>query len=172
MPDTHGEAEEIASLPESRLLVRQVETHLIFGPLSRRFPLASLALAGGIVSLVRVFLPGEEPLGRDILDTIGNLSLPLGGFLCWYFLRRLSLIQQAIAGWVAVKSTGGLICFLLMTSAVPMYFFQGDPNAWPVLFLGLIWMPGLEFIPRLTPRQRYITLMRIVLSVPCLYIIR
>jgi len=172
MSDAHGIADRGASPPETPFLVRHVEGHLIFGPLSRRVPLASPALAGGIVSLGRVFFLGGEPFGKDILDTIGAVSLPMSGLLCWYFARRQSLRQPAIAGWVAVKCTGGLICFLLLTAVVPMYFLQGDPNAWPVLFLGPIWMPGLEFIPRLTPHQRYITLMRIVLSVPCLNIVR
>jgi hypothetical protein len=35
-----------------------------------------------------------------------------------------------------------------------------------LLFLGLLWLPGLECLPRLTPHQRYLTLARF-LSIPC-----
>jgi hypothetical protein len=33
----------------------------------------------------------------------------------------------------------------------------------------LIWIPGLEFVPKITPQQRYLTLARIALSLPCIY---
>ena len=124
------------------------------------------------MSLGRVFFLGGEPFGRDILDTIGAVTLPVGGCIWWYFARRQSLLQQAIAGWVAVKGTIGLFCLLFLTAVVPMYFFQGSPNAWPALFLALMWVPGPEFLPSLTPHQRYITMVRILLSVPCLYVLR
>ena len=142
----------------------------MFGPISRHVPLGSLVLIGGLLSPAQLFFyPLRQPLGKDILDSINVVILPLCALLIWYYSRRLSLRQQAITGWLATKGVLGLFSFLMLTAAVPMYFFQRSPNAWPVLFLALLWMPGIEFIPKVTPYQRYLTLARIVLSIPCIH---
>lgn len=35
----------------------------------------------------------------------------------------------------------------------------------PIIFLIFIWFPALDFIPRVTPHQRYLTLARLALSI-------
>lgn len=142
----------------------------MFGPMSRHVSLGSLVLIGGLLSPVQLyFYPLSQPLGKDILDLIGVVILPLCALFTWHYSRRLSLRQQAITGWLATKSVLGLVCFLMLTAAVPMFFFKRDPNAWPVLFIALLWIPGMEFVPKVTPHQRYLTLARIVLFMPCVY---
>jgi CDP-diglyceride synthetase len=159
-----------ASWFENPLIIRHVEEHLLFGPMSRHVSLGSLVLIGGLLSPLQLFFyPLKQPLGKDILDSINVVIMPLCALLTWYFSRRLSLRQQAITGWLATKSVLGLVCFLMLTAVVPMYFFQRDSNAWPVLFLALLWIPGIEFIPKVTPHQRYVTLARIALSIPCIH---
>jgi len=45
----------------------------------------------------------------------------------------------------------------------PILFLQGKDDAWAALFLGLVWLPGVEFIPWVLPRQKYVTAARILL---------
>lgn len=150
---------------ETPQLVRQVETHLIFGPLSRHFPVAYLALGIGVVSLIAGFFGTSQPIGQylgSILDKLIFLAVPL-------LLIRLTYRQQAIVGWIAVKFAFGFAAFIMTTVGAGTSFQRGQADAWPLLFLGLIWIPGIEFIPKVTPHQRYLTLARIALSVPCIY---
>ena len=77
--------------------------------------------------------------------------------------------QQAIVGWIAVKFALGIAAFMMATIGAGVSFQRGQADAWPNLFLGLIWIPWVEFIPKVTPHQRYVTLTRIALSIPCIY---
>ena len=76
--------------------------------------------------------------------------------------------QQAIVGWIAVKFALGIAAFMMATIGAGVSFQRGQADAWPNLFLGLIWIPWVEFIPKVTPHQRYVTLTRIALSIPCI----
>jgi hypothetical protein len=58
---------------------------------------------------------------------------------------------------------------MLATVGAGMSFQHHYADAWSNLILGLIWIPGLEFIAQVTPYQRYVTLARIALSIPCIY---
>jgi hypothetical protein len=150
---------------ETPLLVRHVESHLIFGPLSRHFPLAYLALGIALVSLVVGFFATDKSMGQylgSIVDMLIFLVVPL-------LLLRMTYRQQAIIGWIAVKLALGFAAFIMVTVGAGMSFQNHQADAWPNLFLGLIWIPGLEFIPKVTPHQRNVTLARVVLSLPCIY---
>ncbi|MFW6154723.1 MAG: hypothetical protein ACOC95_05855 [Planctomycetota bacterium] len=50
-----------------------------------------------------------------------------------------------------------------------MSFQRGRADAWANLFLGVIRSPGVEFIPKVTTHQRYVTPGRVALSLPCIY---
>jgi hypothetical protein len=146
-------------------VIKQVETHLIFGPISRHVPFAYVILAGAIVSLIAGFFATNKPVGQyvgSILDKLIYLVLP-------FLLLRLTLRQQAIIGWMAVKFGVGIAAFMMATLGSAVSFQHGYSDAVPNLILGLIWIPGVEFIPRVTPHQRYVTLARIALSIPCIY---
>lgn len=43
------------------------------------------------------------------------------------------------------------------------------PDALADLLLGLTWLPGLEFIHSLIPFQKYVTLLRLLLTIPWVY---
>jgi len=150
---------------ETPFAIRQVESHLIFGPFSRHFPLAYLAFAIAILSLIAGFFATGKAIGQyigSILDKLIFLFVPL-------LLVRMTYRQQAIVGWIAVKFTLGIVAFMMVTIGATVSFQRGQTDAWPNLFLGLIWIPGIEFIPKITPHQRYVTLARIILSIPCIY---
>jgi hypothetical protein len=98
----------------------------------------------------------------SILDKLMFLVLPL---LSLSMTKR----QQAILGWMAVKIAMGFAAFIMATVGSGVSFQHGYADAWPNLFLGLLWIPGIEFIPRVTPYLRYVTLARLILSLPCIY---
>jgi hypothetical protein len=150
---------------ETPFTIRQVESHLIFGPMSRHVPFAYVALVCAVLSLVAGFFATGLPLGQyigSILDKLIFLTVPL-------LLLRMTYRQQAIVGWIAVKFALGIAAFLMATVGAGVSFQRGQTDALPNLFLGLIWIPWVEFIPRVTPHQRYVTLTRIALSIPCIY---
>lgn len=150
---------------ETPFLIRHVESHLVFGPFSRYFDFAWIALIGAILSLIAGFFAVHMPIGQyigSLVDKLIFLGVPL---LMLTWTRR----QQAIVGWFAVKFAFGIAAFMLATIGAAVSFQHGQADAWPNLFLGLIWIPGIEFIPKVTLHQRYVTLARIVLSVPCIY---
>ena len=150
---------------ETAFTIRQVESHLVFGPISRHVPCAYIALVGAIISLVVGFFAVNQPIGQyigAIFDKLVFLVVPL-------LMLRMTYRQQAILGWIAVKFALGIAAFMFATIGAGVSFQRGQADAWPNLFLGLIWIPGVEFIPKVTPHQRYVTLARIALSIPCIY---
>lgn len=166
MPDQVDKIKIAAAKLETPLAIRHVESHLIFGPLSRHFPLAYIALGISVLSLIAAIFAGGAASGQhigSIFDKVLFLFVP-------YVLWRMTYRQQAIVGWMAVKIAVGMAAFMLVTIGAGMSFQQGKADAWPNLFLGLIWIPGVEFIPKVTPHQRYVTLARILLSIPCIYL--
>jgi hypothetical protein len=147
---------------ETPFTIRQVESHLVFGPMSRHLPFAYVALVGGIVSLIAGFFATGMPAGQyvgNIFDKAVFLFAPV-------LLLRMTCRQQAILGWMVIKFTLGLVALMLATIGAGVSFQRGEADAWPNLFLGLIWIPGIEFIPKVTPYQRYVTIARMVLSIP------
>lgn len=148
---------------ETPFTIRHVETHLIFGPLSRHFPVAYLAALFGVVKVANDLFntaPIAQRVGGAIEDfVLWVCLLPL-------IMSRMTRRQQAIIAWGVTKFTLGFVAFIIMTVGTGMSYQQGKPrDALVFFFLGLIWLPSLEFIPRLTPHQKYITLARLVLSV-------
>jgi hypothetical protein len=148
-------------------LVRQVETHLIFGPLSRHLPLGYIALACTVIVLVAAFVTPHQSRVDFIMITAEMLM-----FLVFivFFVLRMTLRQQAILGFIAVKLTQGIGAFMMITIGSAVSFQRHQSDAWPNLFLGLIWLPSIEFLPRVTPHQKYVTIARTLLSIPFIYL--
>ena len=87
------------------------------------------------------------------------------------FGRRFALFsgeQQVFFFFLLSKAlfAGLAVVFVSMS---PFLFLMKAPDAPADLFLGLIWLPGLEFIPKLTAKQKYITIARILLTIPAVY---
>ena len=118
-------------------MIRQVETHLIFGPLSRHFPLGYIAIAFGVIGLVGAFFSLHQALGQyigTIADKIIFLVVPI-------LMLRMTLRQQAILGCLGAKITLGIVAFMMLTIGVPVSLQRHQFDAIPNLFLGLIWLP-------------------------------
>lgn len=155
-----------ASLMETPFTIRQVETHLVFGPIGRYVPFGYIFFVGGLVSLIACFFTPQNLPGGYVIGIIDKVFFLVVAVLILQFSRR----QQAIIGWAAVKSAIGITALTLATVGAGLSFQRGYTDAWPDLFLGLIWIPGVEFIPKITPHQRFVTLARIALSMPCIYL--
>ena len=74
-------------------LVRQVETHLIFGPLSRHFPLGYIALACIVIFLVAALVTPHQSRGDFVMITAQMLMFSV---FVVFFVLRMTLRQQAI----------------------------------------------------------------------------
>ena len=166
MPKTFEEAKTTAAKLETPFTIQQVETHLIFGPFSRYLPFGYVVLAGGIINLVWTLFYRSVPLGQQIGEIIGSVIFVV---LLSRVLLRLTRRQQAIAGWAGVKFGLGFAAFMMMMIGGFGGLAQGHRDALPDLFLGLIWIPGVEFVPMIVPHQKYVTIARLLLSAPCIY---
>jgi len=154
-----------ASQFETPLTIRHVETHLVFAPLAKHLSFGYVLLLAGIIGLVAGCLATQKPMLQyfgSILDKLVFLIIP-------FVFLQMSKRHQAIIGWLSVKVAFGLAAFIMATAGAGVSFRDGKSDAWVFLALGLIWFPGLEFIPKLTPHQRFITLARLVLTTPCVY---
>ena len=150
---------------EKPFMIQQVETHLIFGPLSRHLQLGYIALVLAIINLGVGLFAFQKPFVQYIGGNINRLIFLIVAFI----ILRMTCRQQAILGLAVIKLSLGMAAFLMATVGASHSFSHRQADAWPNLFLGLIWIPSLEFIPKITPNQRYITIARIILSIPCIY---
>jgi hypothetical protein len=154
---------------ETPLTIRQVESHLVFGPLSRHFPVAYLMLVTGVLKFFDDFRNTRVPAGQRIGGAIEDLFVWVG--LMPLLLSRMTRRQQAILAWGATKFTLAIAAFIMVAVGAGSAFHEGDTRGGMVfLFLGLLWFPSVEFVPSITPQQKFITLARLVLSIPLVII--
>jgi hypothetical protein len=83
MPDAFEGVKTTAAKLETPFTIRQVETHLVFGPLSRHLPFAYLILVSRIITLIWTLFHRSAPLGQHVGNITGVLIfqtvlLPLG----------------------------------------------------------------------------------------------
>ena len=106
------------------------------------------------------------PIYRD--STMGQIYFYLIRLFLGRGLTQYDQKEQIIYLFFVTKSMiGGLA--LLMVFVSPFLFLMKAPDALADLLLGLSWLPGLEFIHNLTPFQKYITLARLLLTIPWVY---
>jgi hypothetical protein len=80
-----------------------------------------------------------------------------------------SVEEQLLLLFLVTKIFLGGLAALFVFMA-PFLFLMKAPDARADLLLGLIWLPGLEFIPKLTPNQKYITICRLFFTIPVIYL--
>jgi hypothetical protein len=163
MPGFLGDIKMNGSKLETPLTIQQVESHLVFGPISRHFPLAYVAWAVVIIRVITALCA----TGRSWLEYLLTVAESCLWLLLPYLLSKMSLRQQAIVGWAGVKGGLGFAAFMMATVGAGVAFQRGQSDAWPLLCLGVIWIPWIEFLPKVAPHQKYVTIARLVLSIPC-----
>ncbi len=137
-------------------VLRQVESHLILGPLSRYLSVAHLLLG-----LALILFGGLYYFHR--LSGLNLGSVIALGAASVVFAQETRL-RQAVLAFYALKVTLGVCVFGLVIAGLGR-FEEGQTDAWRYFVLAVVWLPGLEFIPRIAPHQKYITLARILLTV-------
>ncbi|MBW2195374.1 MAG: hypothetical protein JRF37_07330 [Deltaproteobacteria bacterium] len=147
-------------------LRRQVETHLVFGPISRTVSFAWLVLCCGIAAVFYTLFSTDMFSGLKIGQIVDKLIFVIVPIL----LLKFPKFQQAAIGWIVTKFSLGLIALLFMTVASLLSLVKGQSDALPNFLVGVIWLPGFEFIPAVTRKQRYLSLARIILSIPVVYL--
>jgi hypothetical protein len=163
---------------EAPWLKRQVETHLVFGFCARRFPFAIFFLivyAGSFLYKV-IHFGGIGPW----MNQVGYYfhRAPIDGFLSIYtniimivislLLLKLPKYHQAAIGWWITNAFLALICFIMLVVGGLVGFFRGAPDAVYVTMISVVWFPSIEFIKKLTDKQKFITLGRLLISLPIL----
>jgi len=139
---------------------RHVEGHLVFGPLSRGDPVrpvvASIIVAGFVAGYG--FWEGE-----GFLVYAREAWGPFAGMLAATAFLKGGSYERAAPFWLGFKASMGCLALFFAGLMAPILFLQGKDDAWAALFLGLVWLPGVEFIPWVLPRQKYVTAARILL---------
>lgn len=151
---------------ETPFTIQQVESHLVFGPISRHFPLAYAAWVAAAANVIGALLATNRPW----IEYAVAVAESFLWFFLPFFLTRMTLRQQAIVVWMGVKGTLGFCAFMMATLGAGVAFQRGQSDAWPLLCLGIIWIPLIEFLPRVAPHQKYVTVARLLLSIPCVIV--
>lgn len=147
---------------ENDWLRHQVETHLVFSVFAKYIPFGIVLLFIVVANVVERLINSDSILLFVIWD---NIFL----FIPALFVLFLPKLQQATFGWIVTKILIGMLALLIMTVGAGSSWSAGRNDVIPNLLLGIIWIPWLEFLPRVTSKQRYVTLARILLSIPVIY---
>ncbi len=147
---------------ENPWLKNQVETHLIFQLFAKYIPFGFMLLA---IVFANIW---ESNVNSSSIFTIfyNNIFFLIVIFI-FFLLPRL---QQATFGWIITKFVIGVLAFLIIVVGALSSWSAGKKDAVPNLLLGIIWLPLLEFFPKITAKQKYLTAARIILSIPVIYL--
>jgi hypothetical protein len=155
-------SENFIKIFDSPWLQNQVKTHLFFGEIKGKY--IYLAAIVAYVSMCIMFLVPQER--NDIFSVF--IEPRVVAF-------SVALILAIIFGnyktnallWAAIKFTvlfSSFICILCGS----INLLRDDPADAELIIIGLFWFPGLEFVKNFTEKQKYITLARILITVPIL----
>lgn len=148
-------------------LEKQVESHLFLGNYRHRIIYVGLIyffiLVWGLLGYFFLNYPFT-----NIFEGPGN-----SGYLVIIFLVPLTKYNYArsVYCWVIVKCFFVAITFLFTLLGFIGSVFMGSKIGLYQLILGLIWFPSLELLPNLTEKQRFITLFRLIFSIPMIHLL-
>lgn len=151
------------SMLDTPWLRRQVEAHLIFGPLTKSFSFGWLLIIAFAINFFALF--GTKLSLYHIIEGMQRLFF----ILLSVMLLKLGRYHQAALGWCVTKFTIGVFAFLMLIAGGLVGFFRHQSDAIHFTLLALIWFPGLEFLPKFTSKQRFITIARLILTIPVAY---
>ena len=154
-------------LNASTWIQKQVETHLLFG--------SSTVALWMVIVIFLCLLSGTEWLAlaknHPAQDISGDLFNYLkGNLICLGIVLLFLRVKPPAYGWLLVKIVLVIICFMNLGIGAPVSFSKGQSDAWVFLALGLIWLPSFEFSPFITPHQKYLTILRSILTLPAIYL--
>lgn len=157
-----NKALEILDTPWLR---RQVENHLVFGPLSRGGIVAwSLVLLTVIV--IKLLVEGVPNITATNLVLYSNI---IYASIVIYIFYKMPTYHRAAALWCVIKFTLFILTFIMLVAGGLVGFFSGKPDAIHITVLALIWVPGIEFLARFSEKQKIITAIKILVSIPIVF---
>jgi len=162
---TYNSGKEFSAWEFPRLR-QQVETHLVFGFFSKYLGLGWLIIAVGALILLSGFL-NIKAGGFKLVDSLQTGIIML--FCGIYSVKKMTRYHQALIGWISIKTALGIAAFVCMTVGSIVSLANKQSDALANFLLGLIWLPGIEFIPRIAPFQKWVTVSRLLLSIPVVY---
>lgn len=135
-----------------RLVVEQTRSHLIFGFFYRTCPFSYVAIPLFLALLV--FYGAHQ---QYELSAVFGINLVLFAVSAFDDRRK-----QAIDGWIGLKFGLGVASVLCIIAGV--WRLVNGRDLYPtvvLLSLGLVMMPGPEFVEPLAPAQKWMTGLRI-----------
>lgn len=153
-------SENFIKIFDSPWLRNQVKTHLFFGEGKEKY--IYLVAIVTYVSMCTMFLVPQEK--HDIFSVfmeprVGAFSVVLVLAIIFGNYKTNALL------WAAIKFTVLFASFICILCGL-INLLRDDPADIELIVLGLLWFPSLEFINIFTKRQKYITLTRVLVSVP------
>lgn len=151
---------------ESPWLKKQVQGHLVFG-VYRYIPFILFFVP------VMIFISGQDIFFSEDGFTIAALGDMVWGFVMAaffiYLAFTISKYRQAIICWLAMKGSFGIAAFIMMTVGTFTSLSKNQSDALLIFLLGFIWLPWIEFVPMISRYQKIVTIMRLLLTVPLVY---
>lgn len=163
MNQTNSDPLELNSSPWFK---RQMEGHLLFST-APGVLWTGITIYLFLVVLVEWEALSALKLGIGFPDSMTDIVR--GNLIALGVVLLPTKVKPPVYGWLILKVLLGIICFMNLFVGAPISFGKGQSDAWVFLFLGILWFPSLEFIPAITPFQRYLTILRLILTLPALY---
>lgn len=145
---------------ENKWIRNQVENHLIFQIFCKYIQLGWFLLA----------LLGLKFLYEVITKDISSILSYIIYIFVVYTVTKESKYVQAAIGWLLSKFTLFIVTLLGISYGIVNRLAYENSNALYIFILGIIWLPNIEFVPRISNYQKIITLFRIIFSLPVIYI--
>jgi hypothetical protein len=154
----------VLTMLEAPWLKRQIETHLFFGFFSRKLPFFLVFVATCTLYFIYELFFFQGPSFAKLIENLQYLFFILVGL----YLLKMSKYHQAAIGWWVVKISLFFVCIVMVIAGGLVGLLKGNPDYLHEILIGFIWLPSLEFIPRLTEKQKFLTIGRVMFSIPLL----
>lgn len=155
--------EDSLTMLDGQWLRSQVDSHLIFGPLSKRFDFGWMVV---LFFAVNLFASLPLSLSAAGLPTVLEKGFFLAASLIFY---KISRYRQAAIGWCLTKGVLAVLCFIMLLAGGVIGLFQQKPDAIHAILLSCLWFPGPEFIRRVRQNQKVLTVARLTITPLILY---
>jgi len=151
-------------------LTAQVEGHLVFGPLSRYPWMTDVILLAIILIAFGGRLLTSDLSSAALIGKVVDLAVFILFLVLLYHARiRFSGIQKASLLWISMKLSFAMFALIFALSGLVKVILSEYKYSWTNIVMGILWMPGPEFLPFLSKDQKFITFCRVILSIPLIY---
>lgn len=146
-------------------LRNQVENHLFFGNYKwKKLYLVGVALY--ITIALAIFAPNHVLFSFDIFKDQGS------GFVISVILASVFYKYEiSVFFWGVIKVLLLFMFFILFLCGV-INSLSGEKYAYFLSVLGVVWLPSVEFIKIIVPYQRYVTLLRVAVTIPMICMLK